>query len=369
MPAVALSHDYLREYGGAERVLAALADIWPAAPIVTSVHDPAALPAGFLSGAEVRASFMQRLPWQRKLWSAYVLLCPLAFAVADVHGYDTLVSSASFAAKAVRPQRDAAHVCYCHTPPRFLWGYESAHDRSLLPPAARAILRVVEAALRRQDYVAAQAVDVFVANSQTVRARIRRCYGRESTVVYPPVDTVAWATVAPHSGDYFLMVSRPGRYKRLDLAVDACRQAGARLHVVGTTAAEAAAIGVAGGDHVHYIGRASEADLRREYAGALAALYPGEDDFGIVPVEAMAAGKPVLAYGAGGALETVLPGVTGELFHPQTPEALAALLRTFHAGDYDSATCRDRARAFSREAFDAGMRSIVSTLSSGPASG
>ena len=346
---MAIAHDYLLEYAGAERTLAVLRRIWPDAPVYTSRLDPAAVPPDLRRN--VAPSFLQRVPAARRFWPYYTLLCPVAFSRFDLRGYDLVISSASFAAKNVRAH--GPHLCYCYTPPRFLWGYQRALDVRRLNPAARLALRVAEQQLRRWDRDAARRANAVVAISGEVAERVRRCYGRDAPVVYPPLDT-AWlglaATQERPTGDYFLIVGRLLSYKRVDLAVRAFNRLGWPLVVIGE-GPERARLERLARPNVRFLGRQPDAVVADYLAGCRAFVFPGREDFGLAPLEALACGRPVVAYAAGGVLEFMEDGVTGVTFPDQSVDALAGALERVAAQWYDPAACRAVAARFSGHRF------------------
>lgn len=348
-PRVALVHDYLVAYGGAERTLTVMRHIWPEAPVFTSRLDPGAVPPELRQN--VVTSFLQRLPSSPRLWPYHVLLCPAAFARFDLRGYDLVVSSASFAAKNVRTV--GAHLCYCYTPPRFLWGYERALDVRRLTPVARLALRAAEWQLRQWDLAAARRVDTLVTISQEVRQRIRACYAREAQVIYPPLET-RWLAAAANAGlppgSFFLVVSRLLAYKRIDLAVAAFNRLGWPLVIIGD-GPERARLERMARPNVRFLGFQPDLTVASYLARCRAFVFPGREDFGLAPLEALACGRPVVAYAAGGVLEFMQEGVTGELFAEQSCDALIAALERAAARRYDPAACRAVAARFSSERF------------------
>ncbi len=355
-PRVALVHDWLNQLGGAENVLEELVDLFPGAPIYTSIYARERMPAEYRRWP-IRTSFMQHLPGVADHHQRYLPLYPLAFRRTDVSGYDLVVSNKSAFCHGVYTgkgaQRRPVHVCYCLTPTRFLWLYDQYREREQIHGAQDLALRPLLAALRRWDRAAAQRVDHFVAISREVQDRIRSIYRRESTLIYPPVDTDYFAPGRDpwRDGGYFLLVSRLIPYKRIDLAVEAFSQLpDQRLIVVGE-GRDRAALQAKAGPNVAFLGRQPKARIRELLQGCQAFIFPGYEDFGIAPVEAMSAGRPVIAYARGGALDTVLPGRTGELFHEQSADSLRAVVARFDAGRYLPTACRRQAEQFSRRNF------------------
>jgi glycosyltransferase involved in cell wall biosynthesis len=291
------------------------------------------------------------------------MLQPIAFGGLHVEPGRDVLSFASFGAKAVRAPRGRRHVCYCYTPPRFLWGPYSGIERERLPGPVRAGTSALERALRRWDQRAAQAVSYFITQSRYVAERIRRVYGRESIVVPPPVEVERFANLSAFDGAYLLIVSRFEAYKRIDLAIEACRRLRAPLRIIGSGVDEPRLRRLAAGaPEVRFLGSASDQEMVAQLAGCRALLLPGEEDFGLIAVEAQAAGKPVIAYGDGGALETVLPGVTGTFFHELNAEALAETLATFEPHAFDPAAAQANAARYAPERFREHLRSTVETL-------
>ena len=334
----ALLHYWLTNRRGGEQVLSALGGLLPDADIYTHAFGPKMRTSGdrdVWEGHRVRETFIARLPFGRARPQAYLPLMPAASRALNLEGYDLVVSSESGPIKGVRKPAGARHVCYCHTPMRYLWDLHDDYYRDA-GALGKLAMRLFTPYLRREDLKSAESVDVFVANSKFIAERIRRIYGRESTVVYPPVDTGFFADCERGGGDYYLFAGAPVKYKRLDLARAACERLGRRLLVVGG-------------------GAASREELRRAYAGAKALLFPGVEDFGIVPVEAQAAGAPVIAYGVGGARETVVDGETGMFFYEQTAESLCEAIEEFEGRRWDCSACRANASRFSHEAFRDGM--------------
>jgi len=351
---LALVHDWLNQMGGAENVLEELVDLFPGAPIYTSMYDPAKMPDAY-RGWDIRTTFVQRLPGFSDYHQAYLPVYPLAFARTDLSSYDLVLSNKSGFCHGVRTQNGAhkaIHVCYCLTPTRFLWLYEQYREREQIGGMVNAGLQPMLALLRRWDWAAAQRVDHFIAISTAVQERIRAIYGRESVVIHPPVDTERYT---PDSsvpvGDYYLIVSRLIPYKRIDLAVEAFRHLPQEKLVVVGDGRDRASLEAAARPNITFLGRQSQERLLEMMRGCKAFLFPGLEDFGIAPVEALSAGRPVVAYAGGGALDTVLPGVTGEHFVEQSVESLLSVLEKFDPTAYDPAACRTQAEKFGRGVF------------------
>ena len=351
---VALVHDWLNQMGGAENVLEELVDLFPGAPVYTSMYGPDKLPDSYRKWT-IRTTFMQRLPGVTDHHQAYLPLYPAAFQRTDLSGFDLILSNKSGFCHAVRARkgrRKALHVCYCLTPTRFLWLYDQYRHREQIGGLLDLGLRPVLALLRRWDYAAAQKVDFFIAISSTVQERIRTIYGRDSVVVHPPVDTQRFTPDASVPvGGYFLIVSRLIPYKRIDLAVRAFKDLPhERLIVVGSGRARESLEELAG-PNVSFLGWQPGERQLELMRGCKAFLFPGLEDFGIAPVEAMSAGRPVIAFQGGGALDTVIPRKTGEFFTEQEPELLREAVERFDVHSYSPADCRTQAERFSREAF------------------
>lgn len=375
---VALVHDYLREYGGAERVLEVLHEIWPTSPLYTAFidRDNLGIHGKRFKDWKIRTSWGQKLPFIYKLFSPYRIFAPAFFASFDFSGFDVVISSSSvFFAKAIRFKPPTIHICYCHTPPRFLYGYPTAIEwqRHWWGKMSGSILNHY---LRMVDWQAAQKVDYFIANSKETAKRIKKFYRRDSTVIYPPVELGKRVATKPYSraqakeegsgeqsetGSYFLCVSRLARAKRIDLAIEACNQRRLPLKVVGTGREETALKAIAG-PTVEFLGEVSDEKLVRLYTDCQALIFPAEEeDFGIVPVEAMSFGKPVIALRSGGVRESVIEGVTGEFFNEPTVESLLTVLKNFKAGGYKPENCINQAEEFSKERFEKEIKKFVQT--------
>lgn len=361
-PRVALVHDYLNQYGGAERVLEELHALWPDAPIFTSIYDRAGMPAAYRAW-DIRPTFMQRLPAIHRHHQPYLPVYPLAFARLDLRGYDLVLSSSSAFAKNVYPAPGALHLCYCHSPMRFAWNFHDYARREKLGRISSALLFPLLRSVRLWDAAGTRRVDHLIANSRTVAARIARFYGREATVIHPPVRTtrIAAASQLGHEPEeYFLLVSRLVPYKRLDIVVEAFTRLSLPLRVVGE-GRDRPALAALAGPTVRFLGWVGDEEKARLYARCQATLFPAEDDFGIAQVEAQAAGRPVIAFRAGGALETVRDGVTGLFFDAQTPEAVIAAVHRFQEQRFDPATIAAHARSFDAALFRQRITEFVAT--------
>lgn len=354
---VALVHDWLNQYGGAEVVLEAMHDLYPDAPVYTSLYDRHAMPASFESW-DIRTSFIQRLPLASRVFRALLPLYPLAFEQFDLRGYDLVLSSSSSWAKGVITTPDTLHVCYCHAPMRYTWDvfYEEAPRHNLL---LRILLAPIISALRLWDVEGANRVDAFVANSRFVAAKIRKYYRRESVVVHPPVDT-AFFQPGNVDGDYYLVISRLRPYKRVDLAVEAFNTLGLPLKIVGV-GEQASRLQRLAASNIEFVGFTTRERLRELMAGCRALVVPGKEDFGLAPVEVMSTGRPVIAYGAGGLLETVRDGETGVLFAGQTTACLADAVRRCQALSFDKSALRRHAQQFDITHFKQGLQQAIAS--------
>jgi len=345
---VALVHDYLNQMGGAERVLLAFHDLFPQAPIYTSIYEPSRVDRRF-RGIDIRTSRLQRLPFIKRHHQPFLPLYPFAFESFDLRAYDLVISDSSAFAKGIVTSPDALHICYCHTPMRWAWNYAEYVERESLGRLARMALPPFITFLRMWDYATAGRVDYFLANSPNVAARINKYYRREAVVLPPPVETARFQ-LAPAHEDYFLIVSRLIPYKRIDLAIQAFNQLGLPLRIIGGGRDEARLRALAG-PTIRFMGKLSDEDVRSQMARCRAFIFPGDEDFGLTPVEAQASGRPVIAYGSGGALASVVAGATGLFFDEQTPDALAATVRRFRDEDFDPLAIRRHAEEFDLDHF------------------
>lgn len=343
---------------GGEKVVETLCELFPDADIYTHAYRPSRV-SDTIRRHAVRTTFISRLPFPTRLYQAYLPLMPLALEQLDLRAYDLVISSEAGPAKGVLIRPDARHICYCHSPMRYLWDMypEYLAEASVL---MRPAIRLLAYYLRRWDVASADRVDHFVANSHNVARRIWRCYRREADVVHPPIDIDRYGPANRRQGDAYLCVGQLVGYKRVDIAIEAFNRMGKQLVIIGDGAMKAELVRRAG-PTIRFVGRVDDAALADAYSFARALIFPGEEDFGIVPLEAMACGCPVLAYGRGGALETVLPNRTGFFFDQQTPESLMLAVARFEAAEasLDPLEMAAHARAFSKERFKQGIREVV----------
>ncbi len=326
---VALVHDYLNQMGGAERVVIALHELFPDAPIYTSIYDPARVDPVFQK-MDIRTSFMQKLPMVTKHHQPYLPLYPFAMEQLDLRGYDLVLSSSSAFGKGVITRPETLHICYCHTPMRWCWNYEEYVERERLGKVARAILPFLITKLRTWDQISAMRVDHFVANSPIVAERIRKYYRREAIYIPPPVEASRFPfNPTTETENYFLILSRLVPYKRIDLAIEACNQLQLPLVIIGG-GRDLERLKRMAGPTIRFLGKLPDEEVLHYYTHCRAFIFPGEEDFGITPLEAQACGRPVIAYGAGGALATIVDGITGRFFHEQTVESLTTVLASFN---------------------------------------
>jgi glycosyltransferase involved in cell wall biosynthesis len=351
----ALVHDYLLVLRGAERTFAAISDCWPEAPVYTTLYSEKGTEGRF-AGHPVRTSFLQRLNPDQGNFRRLLPLFPKATERLPVGEHEVVVSSSSAFAHGVRPAPTATHVCFCHSPFRYAW-----HERDLAAaeasPVLRPALRATLGAIRRWDRRASRRVTHYVAGSELVRQRIGDFYGREATVIHPPVETHRFAPAEYHNG-YFLFVGELVRHKRVEVALDGARRAGRRFKVVGT-GPELDALRSRFGDSAEFLGRVSDEELAELYAGATALVVPNVEEFGIAAVEAQAAGRPVIARNAGGTRETVVDGETGILVDRGEADELAEVMRDVDFDRFDADRIARNAERFSLERFQQQFRAEV----------
>ncbi len=359
MPRIALVHDYFIQMGGAERVAEALHQIVPSAPLYTTVALAHRLTPG-LRTAAIHTSFMQHMPGIESRFRQYFMLYPWAVERLDLARYDLIVSSSSGYGKGVHRGARAVHVCYCHTPMRWAWRYDDYAAREEFGMFSRVALPALLSGLRWWDRRASRQPDYYIANSHVVAARIRQIYGREAVVIPPPIDVDRFQpdTVVD---DYYLVLSRLMPYKRIDLAVEACTKLNRPLVVIGDGPDRKRLESIAG-PSVEFLGRVSDATVKRFASRCRALLFPGEEDFGMTPLEINAAGRPVVAYRAGGALETVVEGKTGIFFDQPTSTSLIAAIEQFEQCQWDTRVLRQHAEGFSYPIFAARMLEFLTKV-------
>lgn len=356
----ALIHDHLAQAGGAEKVLGVLADMYPAAPIYTLLYETENVKKNF-PGREIKTSIIQRLPWGVSHYRWYLIFMPMAVEFFDLRDFDVVISDVSAFAKGVITGPHTPHICYCHTPTRYLWSDTHEYINDL--PYNKYFKKVIAMSLswiRVWDKAAADRVDFFIANSKSVQQRIRKYYRRDSVVIYPPVETDRFK-IAEKVGDYFLAGGRMVPYKRFDIIIEAFKlMPDKKLRIFGGGVDEARLKQLAGdAPNIEFVGLVSDEEKIGYFEQALAFINPQEEDFGITMVESMAAGRPVIAFGKSGALEIVTEGETGVLFYVQDAEAIKKAVENFHVADFDSAKIREYSEQFSVEKFQAVMQQFV----------
>lgn len=340
---IALVHDDLVQWGGAERVFATIADTFPDAPIYTSVVDwKNPFIKNNFSKNRVKTSFIQQIPFWTNIYKALLPLYPIAFEQFDFSQYDLVISSTTRFAKVIITKPETKHICYCHTPPRFLWGFSG----QLLLRGKGMYFNF----LRRYDLISSKRVDLWLAGSANAQQRLKQIYNVDSEVLYPFVDLERFAGVEPFKGGYLLVISRLNRYKRVDLAVEAAKQLGWSLKIVGT-GPELKHLEQLADSSIEFLGAVEEKLLTQLLAGCKALVVVAEEDFGLTPLEAQALGKPVVAYKKGGALETVIDGQTGVFFDQQTTASLVEALLLIDKRGYNEESCLEQAQKFSQERF------------------
>jgi glycosyltransferase involved in cell wall biosynthesis len=363
---VVLVHDWLTGMRGGEKVLASLCRIFPTANLVTLVHKRGSVSAP-IEARRIRTSVIQRLPLPMRLYRHYLPFFPIAIELFDFDRADLVISTSHCAAKSVVRSGRATHICYCHSPMRYAWDqFDAYFGTARVGALANAALRPVLAGLARWDRDTAHRVDRFVANSRFVAGRIGRYYNRRALVLHPPVETGFFTPGSSEPGSYFLVVSALVPYKRLEVAMEAATRVGVPLRIVGT-GPDLARLQSRASSSVTFLGALDDKALRDQYRGARAVILPGVEDFGIVPVEAMACGRPVVALDAGGAAETVVPGVTGLLVRDADAIDFADALDRAGRTRFDAAAIRRHAETFTTDRFEAGFRRIVAdTLAGAP---
>ncbi len=354
---VALAHDWLTGMRGGERVLELLARGFPRARIHTLLHREGSVSPG-IEGHPIERSFLHRIPGIAQRYRYFLPLFPLAARSLRPEGCDLLISTSHCVAKAVRPPSGARHLCYCFTPMRYAWTFYDEYFGS--NPLKAALLKPTLAALRSWDRRVSDRVNQFVAISEHVRERIRACYGRDALVVYPPVDTERCTPGGGGGGDFDLVVSALVPYKRIDLAVDAYNRLGTPLKIVGT-GTEFNWLRQRAKSNIEFLGWKSDEDIVGLYRNCRCLVFPGEEDFGIVPVEVQACARPVVAFGRGGARETVVEGVSGVFFDEQRVESLCAAIEECAGRKWDASRIRANAERFSEQQFIDGLAAAIAS--------
>lgn len=347
----AIVADWLTNMGGAEKVIETLLELYPEADVFTTVYNPDKMSEIFTK-KEIKTSFLQYIPWARRNWRHFLPLLPIAIESLDLTDYDLVISSSSSVAHGVLTRPNTLHVCYCHTPMRYAWdGSHEYLEHSKYNRVFKAIIPIILNFIRVWDYFAGDRPDYYIANSNFVKKRIKKYFNRDSRVIYPPVDTTLFSPAPDEKiGDYFLVLSRLVHFKKVDLVVRAFSKLGLSLKVVGTGPEEEHLRSIAG-PTVDILGHVSDFEVGKLLQRCQALIFPQEEDFGIVPLEAMASGRPVIAYKAGGALETVVEGITGTFFTEQTENCLMDAIREFDAHAYNRDLIRRHAIKFSKQQF------------------
>lgn len=347
---IAIVVEELTQLGGAERIFDALLEIFPKAPVFTLVWDKEKTHHRY-DKVDIRTSFIQKLPFGIKKYKWYLVLMPKAVESFNLKEYDVVISITSALVKGVKTNSDQLHICYCNTPTRYLWTDSEEYVRNApIPFFVRPLMPWIINRLRKWDLLASSRPDFFIANSKNVQERIKKYYHRDSNVIYPNVNTAKFTSSIGQKDNYYLLISRLEPYKKVELVIDAFRSLDENLVIVGSGTIMKKIENTAP-KNVKFLGRVDDNRLAKIYAKAKAMIFPQEEDFGITPVEAMAAGTPVIAYKRGGAMETIVAGQTGEFFYPQTSSALIDVIKNFHLEKYHRKDLITQAKKFDQAIF------------------
>lgn len=356
---IAIVHDWLTDMGGAEQVVANFRDIYPEAPIYTSVCNHENL-MDKLKEADIRTSSLQKKKKQNH--KKYFPLMPMAFEKFNLNEYDVVLSSSSSCAKGVLTKPGSIHVCYCHTPMRYAWEQRDDYMEGM-GKLKKKLVHFLLHYMRIWDVVSSNRVDYFIANSTEIKNRIQKHYQRDAVVINPPVRCHLFNT-SEIDGDYYLVLSRLVKYKRFDLAVKACKELGKKLVVIGEGPEKENLVAMAGeGNDIQFLGRQPDEVVKKYMSECKALLFPGEEDFGIVPVEAQACGRPVIAYGKGGVLDSVIPGKTGVFFKEQTVESVKQAIQKLETMTFDKQEIRNHALEFDESVFQKKIKEYIDEVS------
>ncbi|MED4601677.1 glycosyltransferase [Paenibacillus validus] len=345
---IALVHDLLTQMGGAERVLAVLHQMYPDAPIYTLASNPGKMMEE-LKDADIRTTWLQRIPGIETNFKKLLPLYPIALQQLELSEFDVVISSSFAFVKGIKVPPSTFHFCYCHTPMRFAWDFESYIARETYSPLVKKTLRSYVKYLKNWDMKTADRVDEYVANSNVVRQRIKSCYGIDAQVIFPPVNTERFS-ISNQVEDYYLVVSRLVPYKRIDLVVEAFNRNGQKLLIVGG-GPDLGRLKSMANPNIQFLGRLEDNEVSRLMSRCRAFIFPGEEDFGITPLEVNAAGRPVIAYKAGGALDTISHGTNGLFFDRQTPDSLIQAVRDNESNEWNPVAIKEHAEAFNEERF------------------
>lgn len=356
MEPTALVHDWMNQIGGAEDVLEALVDLYPNAPIYTSLYAPSKMPPHWREW-EIRTNFIDRLPFSHQKQQLYFPAYPFAFEQFDFSQTELVISNKSGFCHGIITGPETLHICYCLTPTRYVWRYHQYAEQENLGKLTRLGLQPFLTFLRQWDRLAADRVDHFIAISQEVRQRIGKVYGREADIIYPPVDTTRFEP-SSRVDDYYLFVGRLVPYRRLDLLIEAFNKMDRPLKIVGN-GRDLPRLQAMANPNVEFLGYVPDRDLPDLLARCRAFLFPGEEDFGIAPIQAMAAGRPVVAYAGGGALETIIPGKTGVLFAEQSVGAIIQAVESFDPHTLSTIDILNQAAKFDTAVFKEKMARFV----------
>jgi len=360
---IALVHDWLTGMRGGEKVLETLCEIFPSAEIYTLVYIKGSV-SKIIESKKIYTSFLQNFPNVEKYYRYYLPLMPFAIEQFDLSGYDLVISSSHCVAKGVKVGKNTLHICYCHTPMRYIWDMYDVYfgKDSRANFVTKILMKVLRKPLQNWDINSSKNVNYFIANSFNVKERIKRIYNRDAEVVYPPVDTDFFVPSSESKKDYYLTVSAFAPYKKIDIVIEAFNKLNLSLKIIGSGQQEDYLKYLAKNKNIEFLGWVENEKLRYYYQNAKALIFPAEEDFGIVPVEAQACGTPVIAYKKGGALETVVEGETGIFFEEQTPQSVIEAIEKFEKMSFDKQKIRNNALKFSKQVFVERIKNFVENV-------